>query len=115
MAGSALFARLVDSSDRLFKPYTSPDERIVDVGAYPHVASSIRILAGAFSGSVYLQHAAVKEESAWINLVQYSLNVGQCPGVAHYDAFENTLRYLRARTTNGDYATSLSIDIVARP
>jgi len=116
MAGAALFFRLLDRSDSLVSqgPYTSPDENIADVGAYGNVALSTRVFSPGTTGdTVVFEHAAVKEETAWVVLGSHS--IATQPQAPFADAFENTLRFIRLRVPNPSPSMSLSIDLIARP
>ena len=86
-------------------------EYAADIGSYSHVTIQIRVLKAATGGSITLQHAAVNEESAYLDTTlttSAALEANVSLLLAH------GLRFLRWRLGNITGSVTFLIDIVAR-
>ena len=86
----------------------------VDIGGYSDLETQIRVhVAGG--GSVQLQHAAVNESLAYVNLGT-SVNFDTVDQDGVYQYFRGTfLRYLRYKVSSGvELSPVVSIDVIAK-
>ena len=91
----------------------SERDRVYDAGAYPRLYAQVRVVAPGSAGTIALQHAAVKEADAWLDLSGTSVNLNALSN--NYIEISGFLRYIRW-TTDGAVAGSPKgiIDTVAK-
>ena len=116
MAPGALSFNFINPHTKLFPDTTSPDDEIVDVGAFPHLAMVTKLLAPCVSEStVYLEHTLVRESNAWLTLLEIPIGPTATQVAQEYYLTE-FLRYLRWRTDeNAQPSTMLVVNGLARP
>jgi hypothetical protein len=91
--------------------HVQPREFAADIGAYNYVTIQIRVLKAAGGGTIQLQHAAVNEESAYID-INISADAALTVNVA--EVLEHGLRFLRWRLSSISGSVTFLIDIIAR-
>lgn len=110
---AAQSVRLLDAQT-LSASKASPTEQIVDLGAYTQLNVQCRILKAGSAGTLVLQHAAVNEDEAFVDIpdMTWTLSSTSNSSVEVATAF---LRYVRWKT-DGSVASSpvALIDIVAK-
>lgn len=96
-------------------------EAVLDLGAYSYIHAMFRVLRKGTATNantvVRLQHAAVMEEDAWVDLPNSSVVVDStASGSVVYIVVSSFSRYVRWSTGTGDFAGGpiVVIDIVAK-
>lgn len=93
---------------------SSPREQVLDLGAYKQLNVHGRILKAGSAGTLVLQHAAVNEDDAFVDLPDMSWDVSSTSNSSFEEA-SSFLRFVRWKT-DGSVASSpvALIDIVAK-
>ncbi len=110
MATSEYF-RLLDPL-ALVANQTQDRDQVIDVGSYTEMQVNFRVLKAGSAGNLQLQHAAVNEEDAWLDLGSPNSLSGTTNVVISISTF---LRYVRW-TTDGAVAGApvALVDIIAK-
>jgi len=88
-------------------------EEAVDIGRYATlVVQARKPVAGTGTCTLKLQHAAVLEEAAFIDVTSPTFNLAT-PG-NEVQTFQNLLRYVRWTSTVGTGPAQFLVDVVAR-